>query len=37
METLIQLVEGPFGAFVIAGTGIMAVLVVGLWWPIAAF
>jgi hypothetical protein len=37
METLIQLVEGPFGAFAMAGSGIMAILVVGLWWPITAF
>lgn len=37
METLIQLVEGPFGAFAMAGSGIIAILVVGPWWPIAAF
>jgi len=37
METVVQLLEGPFGASVMAGSGILTILVVGLWWPILAF
>ena len=37
VETVIQLVEGSFGGIVMSGCGILAVIVVGFWWPITAF
>ncbi len=36
-ETLIELLEGPVGASVMAGSAILAALVIGVWWTIAAF